>query len=362
MESVKQTYRVAGISFEHMHMGDNLRMSAEHPDCRVVGCCDLDLTRMCDVQASLGLDDRQLYTDWQHCIEDSRPDFLVLCPATGDHALWVERLAPFGLPILIEKPMAASLGDADRMIAACKQHDVVLAINWPIVWVPAYRTAKRLIDEGRIGKLIEVHHYGGNRGPLWHTAGKREISAEEVLREKPQSWFYKQAKGGGSMLDYLGYGATIGTWFLNGARPIEVTSVVDSSPHLEVDEHSITVARYEFGLSKFETRWGTFTDPWTHQPQPKCGFVFVGESGTISAYDYETSIRLQDASHPQGQFVAVDPLAAPTQNPIQYFVDCLSNAKPIEGPLSIEISRIGQQIVDTAYASAQQKRTLPLLS
>ncbi len=358
---MKKRYRVAGVSFEHMHMGDNLRMAAEHPDCEVVGVCDVDRSRMLDVQRELGLADRQLYADWQHCIEECQPDLLVLCPATGDHAVWVERLAPFGLPLLMEKPMAASLADADRMLAACTQHDVLLAINWPIVWVPAHRTAKRLVDEGCIGRVIEVHHYGGNRGPLWHTAGKREISAEEVAREKPHSWFYSRAKGGGSMLDYLGYGATIGTWFLNGAKPLEVTAVVDASPGLEVDEHSITIARYEFGLSKFETRWGTYTDPWTHQPQPQCGFVLVGTRGTISSFDYAPTIRLQDQEHPAGVEIAVDQLLPPTQNPIQAMLNCLQHGRPIEGPLSPEISRIGQQIVDTAFQSAIQKRTLPLL-
>lgn len=358
---MSQHFRVAGISFEHMHMGDNLRMAADHPACEVVGLCDVDRARMLAAQSDLGLPDQSLYADWQHCIEDSRPDLLVVCPATGDHAIWVERLAPFGLPLLVEKPMAASLADADRMIAACQQHDVVLAINWPIVWVPSHRTAKRLVDEGCIGKVIEVHHYGGNRGPLWHTAGKLEITAAEVERQKPTSWFYQRDKGGGSMLDYLGYGATIGTWFLDGARPLEVTAVTDGAVGLEVDEHSITIARYEFGLSKFETRWGTYTDPWTHQPQPRCGFVLVGTAGTISSFDYADTVRVQDADHPAGRDIPVDELTAPTQNPIQYLVDCIQRGIPIEGPLSPAISRIGQQIVDTAFHSAQEKRTLPLM-
>ncbi len=38
----------------------------------------------------------QVFSNWQECIERSRPDFIVLCPATGDHALWIERLAPLG--------------------------------------------------------------------------------------------------------------------------------------------------------------------------------------------------------------------------------------------------------------------------
>ena len=75
------------------------------------------------------------------------------------------------------------------------------------------------------------------------------------------------------ILDYLGYGVTLGTWFQGGRAPLEVMTMVDKKPGLEVDEHSITIARYAHGLSKYETRWGTFTDPWTLQPQPKCGFV-----------------------------------------------------------------------------------------
>ena len=80
---------------------------------------------------------------------------------------------------------------------------------------------------------------------------------------------------------------------MNGEAPIEVTSVVDETPGIEVDQHSITVCRYARGLSKFETRWGTLTDPWTQQPQPKCGFVLVGTDGSISSYDYDDFVTLQ---------------------------------------------------------------------
>ncbi len=358
---MKQKFRVAGISFEHMHMGDNLQMAADHPDCEIVGVCDVDPRRMQDAVRRHQLRDDQVFSDWQHCVEQSQPDFIMLCPSTGDHALWVERLAPFGLPLLMEKPMAASLSDADRMLLACRQHDVRLAINWPLVWVPSHRTAKRLVDEGRIGQLREVHYYDGNRGPLWHTSGKRELSEADVQREKPFSWFYKRESGGGSLLDYLGYGVTLGTWFLGGARPVEVTSVVDQSPNLDVDEHSVTVARYEFGLSKFETRWGTFTDPWTHQPQPKCGFILVGTEGTLSSFDYAATVRLQTRQQPAGEIIEVDKIDPPNQNAVQYFVDCLEHGHEIDGPLSPELSRIGQQIVDTACQSALQKKTLPLI-
>jgi len=130
---------------------------------------------------------------------------------------------------------------------------------------------------------------------------------------------------------------------------------------LEVDEQSVTVARYASGLTSYQTRWGTFTDPWKQQPQPKCGFVLCGTDGTISSYDYEPTIRVQSRRHPAGQLLRVPELKPPFQNPIQYLIHCISNDTKPEGPLSTGISRIGQQIVDSAVLSAETGKTVKLV-
>ncbi len=115
------------------------------------------------------------------------------------------------------------------------------------------------------------------------------------------------------------------------------------------------------GLSKIETRWGTFTDPWILQPQPKCGFVICGTRGTISAYDYEPTLRLQTEDDRQGSDHPADAVGAPFQNPIQYLLHCLETGEPVTGPLDPAICRIGQQIVDSAQLSAREKRTVKLV-
>lgn len=236
-----------------------------------------------------------------------------------------------------------------------------MIINWPLAYYPPHVTTKRLIDAGKIGDVKEVHYYDGNRGPLYHLADKVEVSSEDINDLKKESWWYRKDHGGGSLIDYLGYGVTLGTWFHSGEKPIDIMTMVDDQADLEVDEHSITLARYGRGLSKFETRWGTFTDPWTNQPQPKCGFVVVGTEGTISSYDYESTIRVQTQEHPEGEIIEVNSLEPPYQNPIQSFVHTLQTGEPIYAPLSPEICRIGQQIVDSAILSAQEKRSVKLL-
>ncbi len=351
-----RVWRVAGLSFEHFHIGDLLRMAFEHPRAEIVGVCDEQPARMQSAIHNFSLGPERVFTDYRACLEKSKPDLVILCSATARHAWFVEKVAPYGAHILVEKPFARTLEEADRMIAAAKSHRVKLAINWPLRWVPAHVTAHRVLSEGTIGDLQEVHYYGGNRGPLRHGADKVETNPGP----KAKSWFYQRKAGGGSLLDYLGYGTTLGTWYHNGAKPFEVMSMTDEPRGLEVDEQSITVARYRCGLSKFETRWGTFTDPWTHQTQPKCGFVLKGTRGTISSYDYEPNIRVQTERRPEGFIQPVDRLKPPVANPIQYFIHCLESGAPVGGPLSPAISRIGQQIVDAAVLSATKKQAVKI--
>ena len=351
-------WKVAGINFDHMHMGDLLRMVHEHPNAEIVGVCDESNARMADAVENFGLRAEKVFTDYRACIEQTQPDFAILCPATAEHGDWTERVATYGIDIMVEKPFAASLPEADRMIAAVEASGKRLAINWPMRWYPSHVTAHRLLNEGLIGKLTEVHYYDGNRGPLYHLADKVEVNPTK--KEKSESWFYQKDRGGGSLLDYLGYGVTLGTWYHGDNKPLEVTTVTDLPNGLQVDEHSMTIVRYDVGLSKYETRWGTFTDPWIHQPQPKCGFVLKGTKGTISSYDTESTIRVQTEDWPEGKNLPADDLSKTFENPVQYFIHCLANNVPIEGPLDPAVCRIGQCLVDAAQQSAESKSTIIL--
>lgn len=355
----KRTWRVAGINFDHFHMGDLLRMASEHPHVEVVGISDEQPARMEEAVRKLGIPRDRVFGDHCACLEKARPNVVILCPAASRHGEWVSKVAPHGVHVMVEKPFAGSLKEADAMVKAMPK-DKTLMINWPLQWVRSHRKAHQLVAAGAIGEVLNVWHFGGNRGPLWHGADKDAKTAAQVEAEKPHSWFYQKRHGGGSLLDYLGYGSTLGTWYHGGRRPIDVTAVVDQPSGLEVDEHSIVVARYAHGLSKFETRWGTFTDPWNIQPQPRCGFVIAGTEGTVSSYDYDDFVTVQTRRKPTPHAVAAPLPRAPHRNPVEYLLHCLGTGQPLEGPVSLPISRIGQEIVDAAVRSAATGRTVRL--
>jgi glucose-fructose oxidoreductase len=348
--------RLAGFCFDHMHMGDLLGKALRTDAYEIVGVYDTQPERMAEVCTDLGIAAELQYADWELLIEQTAPEVAVVCSTTAEHALWVERLAARGIHVLLEKPFAVSGDEAQKCIDAASSGHVLLAVNWPLAWYASHRTTQRLISEGAIGDVIEVHYYDGNRGPQFHVHDKKEIDGEgDVSR----AWWFSRAAGGGSLLDYLGYGVTLATWFRGGELPSEVTAVSHIPEGFEVDMQSIVIARYATGLSSFHTRWGTFTDPWTHQPQPFCGFVVVGTEGTIMSRDYAEVVTMQTREHPAGIDIPVDEFSA--GDDILALLDAAITAgETVEGPCGPQISFGGQLIVDAAIASTDTRTPVAL--
>jgi hypothetical protein len=123
--------RFVGINFDHMHMGDNLRMVVESPMAQLVGICDLQPERMEESITRLNIPRDQVFTSPEQCLENAKADVAILCPASAEHGVWVERVAPYVKAILMEKPFAASLAEADRMMAACQKHNTLLHTRPP---------------------------------------------------------------------------------------------------------------------------------------------------------------------------------------------------------------------------------------
>ena len=359
-------HRVVAIGFDHMHAGDQLRLAVANPDVEVVGAIDTRSDRMARVCHDVGADDLAMVVhrdaggdrDAESALDAWKPDLAVVCSTTAAHRTWVERLAERGIAVILEKPFGPSLDDVDAMIAAAARGGSALAVNWPLAWVAAHRTTARLVLTGAVGEVTEVHYYGGNRGPLRHGHDKVELDPDAA--DRAGTWWYSRAAGGGSLRDYLGYGTTLGTWFRDGEQPRSVTAASHVPPGLEVDEQSVVIASYASGLSTFHTRWGTYTDPWTHQTQPQCGFVVIGTGGSIASPDYAATVRLQDAEHPQAVDVPVDRLADHETDSIAAMLHHLDTGAPLDAPMSVPVCRTGQVVVEAAARSAETGRTVDL--
>ena len=94
------------------------------------------------------------YQDMHEMMRNEDIDVIVILTESGNHAKHVIELANYGKHIIVEKPMALSLEDADRMISACKKNEIKLFVikqnrfNLPV------RKLREAIDQGRFGKIV----------------------------------------------------------------------------------------------------------------------------------------------------------------------------------------------------------------
>ena len=113
------------------------------------------------------------YDDYQRMIEQVVPDLVCIATRQTQHAGQIEQAVRAGVRgILCDKPLATSLAEADRIVAACRDVPLLLALDRR--WVESYREARRLIAAGPIGKVTCLIAYGLpnliNHGCHWYDA------------------------------------------------------------------------------------------------------------------------------------------------------------------------------------------------
>jgi predicted dehydrogenase len=143
--------RVAVVGVGHLGR-HHARILAALPDVTLVAVVDTNETRAKDVAAATGC---QAAYDAGAVL--GRVDAVTVAVPTEHHLAVVAPFLRAGIPVLVEKPMARTLGEADAMIAAAAQAGVVLAVGHTERFNPAVSAAGDLLADPR---FIEVHRLG----------------------------------------------------------------------------------------------------------------------------------------------------------------------------------------------------------
>ena len=117
----------------------------------MVACCDLYEPAVRDFHRQFGF--RRTYTDFRAMLEAERLDFVTVCTSsTHDRLDIVLACAATGTHVLVEKPMALTPGQARRMVAACSDAGVKLAVSQQYRNFPHVKAAYDLLRSGTIGQ------------------------------------------------------------------------------------------------------------------------------------------------------------------------------------------------------------------
>jgi predicted dehydrogenase len=137
-----------------------------HPRAELAAVCDVDEERLAAASRELGVE--RTYTDYRCMLDEVSPDIVNIPTRTDLHAPLtigvLEHKAPKA--VVVEKPMANSLGDADRMVELAAKNGTRLAVHHQMRTTPPFNVAERLISDGAIGPLTSFKlrgkgYYGG---------------------------------------------------------------------------------------------------------------------------------------------------------------------------------------------------------
>ena len=249
-----------------------------------------------------------------------------------------------GLPVMVEKPMAADLAGAEALLAAARASGLPLMVNWPSAWRPALRHGLELSRAGCIGDPVQLSHRGGHAGP-------REFGCSPEFC----AWLYDpERNGGGALVDYCGYGAVLARMLLG--QPLAVTAVSARlrKSDLPAEDAAVVVLRYPRALALLEASWNQVGGA------PAFAMIVYGDAGTLIVHQprptHEGQLvgpgRVELVTAGGSQTIEPPPLPSDERDGPTHFLTCLRTGRPVEGLCAPDVGRDVQEVLEAGLRAS----------
>ena len=202
-------------------------------------------------------------------------DLVLLCSPTFLHRDQTVAAAAAGKHVFTEKPIAASLGEIDDMIRACREAGTLLGVNAVTRYRRGIRMAKQLVDAGEIGQIRMVRH------TYAHTIGSYATDDHWIL----------DPRSGSPFLDQGAHCNDVIRWFV-GADATSAYARYESYTGTQPGGQSAMVT-FVFGNGAMCQIWASYEFPQPLDPEKWTGdYLFVGSKGIIDV-QYRGTLRIQ---------------------------------------------------------------------
>lgn len=327
--------RVGVLGLSHDHVWSNVESLLSREDVQLVGASDpreelrrkFSSTFEADAQA-----------DHASLLDSGQLDAVYIFSSNAEGAELAVEAAERGLHVLIEKPMASSLTQADAMMAAARRNHVRLMINWPFAWWPQLQHAMTLAGQGKIGNLWQVKYRAAHAGP-------QELGCSPAFCD----WLFNpQLNGGGALMDYCCYGAVLARVLMG--LPSRVTALTGRfcKENIVVEDNAFLAMTYPRGMATAEGSWtqiGKLTSYTT---------ALYGDEGTLLVEPRDGGrLFLATSDDPEGSEVEVPGPAEHLRNSAAHFVMCLRTGEPFLALCQDRICRDTQEILEGGIKSVQ---------
>jgi predicted dehydrogenase len=308
---------------------------------------NMDLARRYTQKHGLSMD--LVHTSMDELIRNTKPEAVLAFGTIYDHLEIVEKFAPLGIHVMVEKPMAVSLDHAKKMETLAKKHGIQLLTNYETTWYPTVHAAHELLNNDSVGSLSQLIIRDGHKGPLKIGVNKEFLD-----------WLTDPVKnGGGAITDFGCYGANIATWMMNGEKPLSVVAVtqqLQKENNPSVDDESTIILTYKNAKVTIQASWNWPIGRKDMEVYGKKGVIYADNRNELrvrisEGYDgfHESKRRLNERTSPHNDPFAF--LAAVINKEISLTKYDLS---------SLENNMIVMEILDAARLSARKGRVVRL--
>jgi predicted dehydrogenase len=360
-ERRKLRFGVAGMTSDHVWgMGDGL---AALPEVEMVAGAEpyAELRERAARQWNL----TRLYEDYLDMLDREDLDAILVCCDNAGKAKIAEAAAGRGIHVYQDKPMAATLAQADRILRAAETSGITLMVAYHSAFNPLYDQVKHLIGAGAIGRFYLARGVTGHAGPA-------EIDCSRYFCE----WLFdRQRNGGGTFVDEACY---LLDAFIDTLGPVtEVSAFTAQMGHRDylppdVEDNAVAILRFaNGGLGVIDSKWGQIGPaPVRTSYHGVQGTIVSGPSGTELYSTAEAAPpegwEPLDMSTRAGRYRTPGTLRgwrAPDAAPAQQgrsrleqrtFVRSVLDRRPIEGAASPQVARDVQEVIEAVYRSAER--------
>ena len=337
-------YRVGVAALVHDHVWGELKHWKAQPDVWVMAAGDVNHDLRERAQRDYGLE--RVYPSWREMLDDAGDelDIVQIASENNAHADIVEACAARGIHVLVEKPMAARLSQAERMVKAARDANIRLMVNWPTAWSPAWQELERRVLAGDIGQPRYVKYRSAHNGP-------KEIGCDPHF----WGWLYDEEKNGaGALMDYCCYGSALCARLLGLPRSVIGMRAILAKDYPLPDDNALIAMRYDHAFGVAEASWTQTTGYAEGNP------VVYGSEGALSVQRDGSLLVLRPGK--SAETFTPPPTEAPRRSGPEYFLHCLETGAPVEGLCSPEVGRDAQEILEAGLRAADtgQTQALPL--
>ncbi|MDE6952088.1 MAG: Gfo/Idh/MocA family oxidoreductase [Lachnospiraceae bacterium] len=314
------------------------------------GICDIDREAMKEKASGFDLGEVPQYTDYREMLEKERPELVAIATESGKHAAIALDCIEAGCNLIIEKPIALSLADADAILKAAKEKGVKVCANHQNRFNKSVQKIREALEEGRFGRMF----YG-----TAHIRWCRDKNYYEQAK-----WRGTWEQDGGALMNQCIHNIDLLRWMM-GDEVEEVVGMTDQLNHSYIEAEDLGLALIKFKNGTYGIVEGT-TDIYPKNLEET--LYLFGEKGTVKAGGQSVN-KIEEWRFADTQEKSEEVIAEFGENPPNVYgfghtplyadvIDAIQNDR--EPYVNGEAGRRALELVLAIYKSASEGKAVKL--